>query len=80
MAEIIVGVPLEETAIIVKKVELTDECIEKIADTVVRKLVDYKTEPKTCQECEHRSDTEDGCADRHGYKDGERQNITLTWR
>ena len=46
MAEIIVGVPLEETAIIVKKVELTDECIEKIADTVVRKLVDYKTNPQ----------------------------------
>ena len=41
-----VGVPLKEMAII-KKVELTDECIEKIADAVVRKLADRKTEPQT---------------------------------
>ena len=40
-----VGVPLKETAIIVKKVELTDECIDKIAEVVVRKLADRKTEP-----------------------------------
>ena len=38
-----VGVPLKEMAI-VKKVELTDECIDKIADVVVRKLIDRKTE------------------------------------
>ena len=38
-----VGVPLKEMAI-VKKVELTDECIDKIADAVVRKLADRKTE------------------------------------
>ena len=25
-------------------------------------------EPQTCEECEHWSDTEDGCADRHGCK------------
>ena len=25
-----------------------------------------KDEPQTCEECEHWSDTEDGCADRHG--------------
>lgn len=42
-----VGVPLKETAITVKKVELTDECIDKIADAVVRKLADRKTEPQT---------------------------------
>lgn len=38
-----VGVPLKEMAI-VKKVELTEECIDKIADAVVRKLADRKTE------------------------------------
>ena len=38
-----VGVPLKE-AVIIKKVELTDECIDKIADAVVRKLADRKTE------------------------------------
>ena len=31
-------------------------------------LADRKTEPQTCEECEHWSDTEDGCADRHGCK------------
>lgn len=36
-----VGVPLKEMAI-VKKVELTDECIDKIADAVVRKLTERK--------------------------------------
>ena len=41
-----VAVPLKEMAI-VKKVELTDECIEKIADAVARKLADHKTEPQT---------------------------------
>ena len=41
-----VGVPLKE-AVTIKKVELTDECIEKIADAVVRKLADRKTEPTT---------------------------------
>ena len=25
-----------------------------------------KDEPQTCEECEHWSDTDDGCADRHG--------------
>lgn len=40
-----VGVPLKETAVTIKKVELTDECIDKIADAVVRKLADRKTEP-----------------------------------
>ena len=39
-----VGVPLKE-AVTIKKVELTDECIDKIADAVVRKLADRKTEP-----------------------------------
>ena len=42
-----VGVPLKETAITVKKTELTDECIDKIADAVMRKLADRKTEPQT---------------------------------
>lgn len=40
-----VGVPLKE-AVTIKKVELTDECIDKIADAVVRKLADRKTEPQ----------------------------------
>ena len=31
--------------------------------------VSGKDEPQTCEECEHWSDTEDGCADRHGCKD-----------
>ena len=38
-----VGVPLKES-MIVQKTELTDECIDKIADAVVRKLADRKTE------------------------------------
>lgn len=33
-----VGVPLAETAVTVKKIELTDDSINKIADAVVRKL------------------------------------------
>ena len=37
-----VGVPLEETATIVKKVELTDECIDNITDAIVMKLADRK--------------------------------------
>lgn len=43
-----VGVPLKEVATI-KKVELTDECIEKIADAVVRKLADRKTDCYMCK-------------------------------
>lgn len=31
-------------------------------------IADRKTEPQTCEECEHWNDTEDGCADRHGCK------------
>ena len=51
-----VGVPLKGTAVTIKKVELTDECIEKIADAVVRKLADRKTEncsekPNNCETC-----------------------------
>ena len=38
-----VGVPLKES-VIVQKTELTDECIDRIADAVVRKLADRKTE------------------------------------
>ena len=55
-----VGVPLKE-AVTIKKVELTDECIDKIADAVVRKLADRKTEPSNSEKpnnCEHI--TEDG--------------------
>ena len=41
-----VGVPLKE-AVIVEKVELTNDCINEIADAVVRKLADrLKTEPQ----------------------------------
>ena len=40
-----VGVPLKEM-VIIKKVELTDECIHKIADAVVRKFAGRKTEPQ----------------------------------
>ena len=29
---------------------------------------DRKTEPQTCEACEHWNDTENGCADRHGCK------------
>lgn len=36
---------------LVKQVELTDECIDKIADAVVRKLADRKTEPSICDGC-----------------------------
>ena len=55
-----VGVPLKEMAI-VKKVELTDECIDKIADAVVRKLADRKDEPQTeehCETCRHKDKCE----------------------
>lgn len=38
-----VGVPLKE-AVIVEKVELTDDCINEIADAVLRKLADRKDE------------------------------------
>lgn len=34
-----------------------------------KRLLKGKDEPQTCEECEHWSDTEDGCADRHGCKD-----------
>ena len=44
-ATVRVGAPLKEMAI-VEKVELTDDCINKIADAVVRKLADRKTEPQ----------------------------------
>lgn len=64
-----VGVPLKE-AVIVEKVELTDECIDKIAGAVVRRLADRKTEPTiskmeqvetmSCQECKHYNGN-DGC-------------------
>ena len=43
-----VGVPLKE-AVTIKKVELTDECIDKIVDAVVQKLVDRKTEPNSSE-------------------------------
>ena len=36
-----VGVPLKES-VIVQKTELTNECIDKIAEAVVRKLVEHK--------------------------------------
>lgn len=39
-----VGVPIKE-AVIIEKTELTDECIDKIAEAVVQKLADRKTEP-----------------------------------
>ena len=41
-----VGVPIKE-AVIIEKTELTDECIDKIAEAVVQKLADRKTEPQT---------------------------------
>jgi hypothetical protein len=42
------------------------QLVQDACDTVIA-LAD-KTEPQTCEECEHWSDTEDGCADRHGCK------------
>lgn len=45
-----VGVPIKE-AVIVEKTELTDECIDKIADAVVQKFADRKTEPQTEDKC-----------------------------
>ncbi len=42
-----VGVPLAETAVTVKKIELTDDSINKIADAVVQKLRAEQTEPNT---------------------------------
>ena len=35
---------------------------------IVEFMADRKTEPQTCEECKHWSDTEDGCADRHECK------------
>lgn len=32
----------------------------------VRKYVDTADTPQTCEDCDHWSDTQDGCADRHG--------------
>lgn len=54
-----VGAPLKES-VIVQKTELTDECIDRIADAVVRKLADRKTEGSSEKpnNCEHI--TEDG--------------------
>ena len=47
------GVPLKES-VIVQKTELTDECIDRIADAVVLKLADRKTEPQIdCEECKY---------------------------
>lgn len=45
-ADVRVGVPIKE-AVIIEKTELTDECIDKIAEAVVQKLADRKTEPQT---------------------------------
>ena len=42
---------------IVQMVEVSDESIEKIADAVVRKLTDRKTEPQTLKELEQERDT-----------------------
>jgi len=49
-------------------------------------LKPVEDEPQTCEECEHWSDTEDGCADRHGCKTEpqtetktETQNSNLTF-
>ena len=58
-ATVRVGVPLKES-MIVQKTELTDECIDRIADAVVRKLADRKTENSSEKpnNCEHI--TEDG--------------------
>lgn len=80
-----VGVPLKE-AVIIEKVELTDECIDKIADAVVQKFADRKTEPQTdihdltdCDFCKDRN-----CKDCEGGKDepqiidwGKRKPCTL---
>ena len=41
-----VGVPIKE-AVIIEKTELTDECIDKIAEAVVQKLRAEQTEPQT---------------------------------
>ena len=46
-----------------KVIETIDDYIDGRDDYVKR-----KTEPQTCEECEHWNDTEDGCADRHGCK------------
>ena len=52
-ADVRVGVPIKE-AVIIEKTELTDECIDKIAEAVVQKLADRKTEngsefPNNCE-------------------------------
>ena len=36
-----------------------------------------KTEPQTCEECEHWNDTEDGCADRHGCRATTEDSLTF---
>jgi len=85
MSDVRVGVPLKEMAII-KKVELTDECVDKIADAVVRKLADRKTEPQLtpnyCGTCKHR---EVACGDLpcdvcHGYSNYEPKDEPQTER
>ena len=58
-ADVRVGVPIKG-AVIIEKTELTDECIDKIAEAVVQKLADRKTENSSEKpnNCEHI--TEDG--------------------
>ena len=53
-------IKIPESTIQVKLVELTDNCIDKIADAVVRKLADRKTEnssekPNNCEYAENPS-------------------------
>ena len=49
---------------------LEDNPISEIWDMIrtLRDATEWQTEPQTCEECEHWSDTDDGCADRHGCK------------
>lgn len=45
----VVTIPIlgSDKAIIVKQYELTDECIERVADTVVRKMMEAERERET---------------------------------
>ena len=49
---------------------LEDNPISEMWDMIrtLRDATEWQTEPQTCEECEHWSDTDDGCADRHGCK------------
>lgn len=49
-------------------VKLCDECMAELLMWLDRKTENSSEIPNNCTDCEHWSDTEDGCADRYGCK------------